>query len=112
VVSMHELSEIMILLVALGAIVWQAQGRIASQRALQRLAWREQQQQQLVRETSWALRNTLTIARGHIELIHNSDVGGSVHADTVVALEELDRIGSLTSDLLIDTEHERFETIS
>jgi nitrogen-specific signal transduction histidine kinase len=109
---MHELSEIMILLVALGAIVWQAHGRIASQRALQRLAQREQQQHRLVRETSWALRNTLTIARGHIELIHNSDVGGSVHADTVVALEELDRIGSLASDLLIDTEHEPFEIVS
>jgi hypothetical protein len=108
----HELFEITILLVALGAIVWQAQGRIASERALERLTSREQQQHQLVRETSWALRNTLTIARGHIELIHNSDVGGSVHADTVVALEELDRIGSLTSDLLIDTEHERFEIIS
>jgi hypothetical protein len=112
VVSRHELFEIMILLVALGAIVWQAQGRIASQRALQRLAWRERQQHELVRKTSWALRNTLTIARGHIELIHNSDVGGSVHEDTVVALEELDRIGSLASDLLIDSEHERFEVIS
>jgi hypothetical protein len=107
---MHELSEIMILLVALGAIVWQAHGRVASQRALRRLAWREHQQHQLVRETSWALRNTLTIARGHIELIHNADVGGSVHEDSVVALEELDRIGSLASDLLIDTERERFDT--
>jgi hypothetical protein len=109
---MHELSEIMILLVALGAIVWQAQGRIASQRALQRLAGRAQRQHQLVRETSWALRNTLTIARGHIELIHNADVGGSVHADTAVALEELDRIGALASDLLTDTDHEPFEVIS
>jgi hypothetical protein len=110
VVLSHEVSEIMILLVALSALVWQAQGRLASRRALHRLAWRERQQDDFVRETSWAMRNTLTIARGHIELIHNSDVGGTVREDTVVALEELDRIGALASDLLSKSENERFDT--
>jgi hypothetical protein len=110
VVLSHEVSEIMILLVALSALVWQAQGRLASRRALQRLAWRERQQDEFVRETSWALRNKLTIARGHIELIHNSEVGGTVREDTVVALEELDRIGALASDLLSSSDNDRFDT--
>jgi signal transduction histidine kinase len=110
VVLSHEVSEIMILLVALSALVWQAQGRLASRRDLQRLAWRERQQDEFVRETSWALRNKLTIARGHIELIHNSEVGGTVREDTVVALEELDRIGALASDLLSSSDNDRFDT--
>ena len=112
----HEMYELIVLLLLLSALVWQARGRASSQRAMKRLALREHerriQQHEFVRDTSYAIRNTLTIARCHIESIHDSGVGGAVHEDTGVALEELDRIASITTDLLLNSELQRVDAIS
>jgi signal transduction histidine kinase len=111
-----ELFEIGLMPLILGAMVWHARRRVAAQQEVERMAGRERERRmhehELARDTSHALRTPLTIARGHIDLIRESDVTEQVEADAEVALQELDRIGRMASRLLAIAELERPDTLS
>jgi signal transduction histidine kinase len=111
-----ELFEIVLMPMILGAMVWHARRRFAAQRQLELLAQQERdrriREHEFARDTSHALRTPLTIARGHIELIQESEVSDLVRQDADVALEELDRIGRMASRLLAIAELERPAALS
>ena len=111
-----ELTEIVLMPMILGAMVWHARRRVAAQQELQRMAQYEHQRRlrehEFARDTSHAVRTPLTIARGHIELIKESSDDEMLQQDAGVALAELDRIGRMASRLLSIAELERPDVLN
>jgi signal transduction histidine kinase len=111
-----ELFEIVLMPMILGAMVWHARRRFAAQRQLELLAQQERdrriREHEFARDTSHALRTPLTIARGHVELIQDSEISDLVRQDAGVVLEELDRIGRMASRLLAIAELERPDALN
>jgi signal transduction histidine kinase len=115
-VADDELSEIVLMPMILGAMVWHARRRVAAQQQLELLAQVERERRvrehEFARDTSHALRTPLTIARGHVELIRDAADTELVREDADVVLEELDRIGRMASRLLAIAELERPDVLN
>lgn len=111
-----ELSEIVLMPMILGAMVWHARRRAAAQQQLELLAQQERERRvrehEFARDTSHALRTPLTIARGHVELIREASDDELMRQDVDVVLEELDRIGRMASRLLAIAELERPDALN
>jgi signal transduction histidine kinase len=110
-----ELSEIVLMPMILGAMVWHARRRAAVEHQLAELAELERERRvrehEFSRDTSHALRTPLTIARGHLELVREELVDADMRADVDVAMQELDRMTRMASRLLAIAELERPETL-
>lgn len=84
------------------AMVWHARRRVnalalAQERAEQRRSMLERQER-LFEDASHELRTPVTIARGHLELVHPD---GANAAEVAVALDELARIDAIVERLLL-----------
>jgi signal transduction histidine kinase len=110
-----ELSEIVLMPLILGAMIWHARRRAAVERQLGELAELERERRlrehEFSRDTSHALRTPLTIARGHLELVREELVDPEMRADVDVAMQELDRITRMATRLLAIAELERPDTL-
>ncbi len=111
-----ELFEIVLMPLIVGAMIWHARRRVVAQQQVELLMQQEREarvrEHEFARDTSHALRTPLTIARGHIELLHESARDDGVRADAEVALAELDRLDRMASRLLAIAELERPDTLS
>ncbi len=84
------------------AMMWHARRRvdalaIAQERAEQRRSMLERQER-FIQDASHELRTPVTIARGHLELVHRD---GADAAEVAVALDELARIDAIIERLLL-----------
>ncbi len=99
-----ELSEIPLMPALLLAMVWHARRRAAANRAVLRMAAKQQdmieRERTFFRDTSHAIRTPVTIARGHLELLMQSSSDPGVRDDVNVALRQLDRMSVLSHRLL------------
>jgi signal transduction histidine kinase len=97
-----ELTEVPLMAAMFLAMVWHARRRvdalqIAEQRAEQRRSLLERQER-FIHDASHELRTPVTIARGHLELLH---AHGEQAAELDVALDELARIDAIIERLLV-----------
>jgi signal transduction histidine kinase len=97
-----ELSEVPLMSAMFLAMVWHARRRvdaqqIAEQRAEERRSMLERQER-FIHDASHELRTPMTIARGHLELVHTQ---GGEWAEVEVALDELARIDAIIERLLV-----------
>jgi len=65
-------------------------------------------QRQLLDDVRHELNTPITIVRGHLELLDPADVG-EVQSTRLLALEELDRVGTLVQDLSVLAESEQLQ---
>jgi two-component system OmpR family sensor kinase len=77
-------------------------------RMLDRLDSAMTTQRQLLDDVRHELNTPITIVQGHLELLDISNVG-EVEATRTLALEELDRVGTLVRDLAVLAESEQLE---
>ncbi|MEX2420230.1 MAG: HAMP domain-containing sensor histidine kinase [Actinomycetota bacterium] len=100
-----ELAEVPLMAAMFVAMVWHAHRRQAAIEEARRLAESEHRllegQREFVRDASHELRTPITVARGHAELIRDSDPNGQVARDADVVLDELGRLERLSERLLI-----------
>jgi len=68
-------------------------------------------QKQLLDDVGHELRTPLTIVRGHLEVLDPSDVH-DVEATRTLAIDELDRMSALVSDLLLLAKKDRADFVS
>ncbi len=94
---LDELTEVPLMGAVFLAMVWHARRRQSAVEALARAARRERD---FGRDASHELRTPITIARGHLELAREAVAGQAAELDVVVALDELDRLASISARLL------------
>jgi signal transduction histidine kinase len=102
-----ELAEVPLMATMFLAMVWHAERRRAANEEARRLADSEHRlllgQREFVRDASHELRTPITVARGHAELIRNTQLNGQVSEDAEVILDELGHLSILSERLLILT---------
>jgi len=96
-----EMSEVPLMSAMFLAMVWHARRRQQALQVVERLADQRasllEQQQRFVHDASHELRTPVTIARGHLEVLHS---GGEHPAEIAVALDELNRMERIIGRLL------------
>jgi signal transduction histidine kinase len=102
-VDPEEITEVPMMAMVFGVMVWHTERRRRAMRETERLAELERErraeQREFARRASHELRTPLTIARGHVEVVCR-ELDGRHGEDLGVALDELDRIAVITKHLL------------
>jgi signal transduction histidine kinase len=97
-----ELFEVPLMAAMFLAMVWHAQRRVQAQRIAERLAEDRRSmlegQERFLHDASHELRTPVTIARGHLELLHSRVPEAS---ELSVALDELGRMDAIIERLLV-----------
>jgi signal transduction histidine kinase len=105
--GLDEITEVPMMAAMFVAMVFYTERTKAATAAQQRMLERERD---FVRDASHELRTPITIARGHIELLQDASTDPMVINDAEIALEEINRLGSISERMLIlaAAEHEDF----
>jgi signal transduction histidine kinase len=97
-----ELFEVPLMAAMFLAMVWHARRRVAAARIAEALAEERrsmlERQERFIHDASHELRTPVTIARGHLELLHRD---GESRPEVDVALDELGRIDAIIERLLV-----------
>jgi signal transduction histidine kinase len=97
-----ELFEVPLMAAMFLAMVWHARRRVEAARIAEELAEERrsmlERQERFIHDASHELRTPVTIARGHLELLHR---GGESRPEVDVALDELGRIDAIIERLLV-----------
>ncbi len=100
-----EIAEVPLMAAMFLAMVWHALRRQTATEEVRRLADNEHRlleaQREFISDASHELRTPITIARGHVELIRDSELGPQAAGDVEVVLDELARLSRLSERLLI-----------
>jgi two-component system OmpR family sensor kinase len=97
-----EMTEVPLMSAMFLAMVWHARRRQEALQTVERLADQRasllEQQQRFVHDASHELRTPVTIARGHLEILHS---GAERSTEIAVALDELNRMERIIERLLL-----------
>jgi two-component system, OmpR family, sensor kinase len=96
--SAVEMTEIPLMAAVYLTMVWHARRR---EHALARVDRAIEHQRGFVHDAAHSLRTPLTIARGHLELVHDQLADGEERDDVGVALDELRRLSAMSDRLLL-----------
>lgn len=104
VIGWEETTEVPLMTLVFLAMVWHVRRRKRAEMRAQQLATSEhtmrEAQRRFVKFASHELRTPVTVARGYTELIRSSGVDAQVRDDAEVVLDELDRLGRISTRLL------------
>jgi signal transduction histidine kinase len=111
-----ELTEIVLMPMILVAMVWHARRREAAQRRVEELVAaeraRREREREFLRDASHALRTPLTVARGNLELLAETDPVLDESPTMDIVLGEMDRMDRLAARLLVIAGLERPDGLS
>lgn len=100
-----EFTEVPLMAAMFVAMVWHAQREKAASEKVRSLADSEhrllEREREFVRDASHELRTPITVARGHAELIRETNPGSQAAQDAEVILDELNRLSRMSERLLI-----------
>lgn len=103
-VQLDELAEIPLMPMIVGFAVFHGLRAEAARRRVEEYAAQEagqlNRQREFLRDTSHAIRTPVTIARGHVELLHMHSTDAQTVADADEIRHQLDRITALAGRLL------------
>ncbi len=112
--GLDEMTEVPLMGLIFAITVWQVRTRQHATDEMSRMADRERSmletQREFILDSAHSLRTPITIARWHAELIREDAERPSMRADADVVIEELDRLGRMSSRLLLlaAAEHPEF----
>jgi two-component system OmpR family sensor kinase len=102
---LDEMAEVPLMAAMFVAMVWHAQREKAASEKVRSLADSEhrllEREREFVRDASHELRTPITVARGHAELIRETNPGTQAGQDADVVLDELNRLSRISERLLI-----------
>jgi signal transduction histidine kinase len=96
--GIDELTEIPLMSAMFLAMVWHARRREAALHEVRRAAEHERH---FAQDASHLLRTPIAVARGHVELIRESNRGSEVAEDAAVVLQELEQLSRISHRLLV-----------
>lgn len=96
--AVDELAEVPMMASMFVAVVWHARRHQAALEAVRRAGARERE---FVRLASHQLRTPITVARGHLELVHAATTDPQCAADVDLVIDEMDRLSRVSDRLLI-----------
>lgn len=103
-IEREEVAEIPLMATIFLAAVWHIRRKQATAAESDRVAASErllrEHEQLFSRQASHELRSPLTLARGHVQLVHAAMPPGPLAADLAAALRQLDRMTAITTRLL------------
>ena len=102
--NIDEITEVPLMAAMFVAMVWHARRHKAAVELVQQMVQKERHmrtaEEAFVRTASHELRTPITVAHGHAELARRVQTDPDAIADLDLVIEELDRLGTLSSRLL------------